>query len=683
MSGQRHGPQRHGTKRPGRSVVVAALAVALVAWACGSPAEPTSPSTADASGSIPSGSGSVPAAVDVPAELIEALADPSRQRAAAVGEALDARIDEQIGLVAALGPELVGWLTDRRSDAYRSVLEPFGVDTTALAPRRLSTEPVAAAGPPDVAFGAAWFGASIMAPLYMNVGMSQVGNGTGQLPTQPTTTTSTRTENGQTLTDTITIDAKITISGSTVRADVKLVQRTDVSDAASGAAIGSSTGNAQIIAEVNACPNPDGEVELTLTLDLSNDASGLPGGSSFTMHSDEQFIGHVDDDAWLASADETATMDYTLTPPGGTAQTGSGTRAFTHTYASGGGRGTITAANSTVGQGTMDPSESVKWQTMVLMTSMMARTQVMEKAQDTWRTNGKCVEIKTDERTRTVDPDENVQIEARLMHVFDGNLLTKPVIATLSGTKSVAPAGQEQDSPAPIVYVAGPNAGDVGTVTMKSTSNRGIAEARLAFTVAPPVVVELEISSEIKVTTLGGLPVASGVAKAEGRIRLEESLQDTWFGEGLLTSTTTSRSEGCPSVRISGQGAYDWKINQVIVGPGVPAQDIVAHMDAGTIVEAPDRHVTNVCSTVLRDKLNTWENLFFTVHRAEFGANGFRVDGWTLVATPDTWVTGGLIANATWKASCGPTVVRGVKIDVVACDSDTTFSLYAVVPTSP
>ncbi len=621
--------------------------------------------------------------MDVPPELVEALADPSRQRAATVGEALDARIDEQIGLVAALGPELVGWLTDRRSEAYRSVLEDVGVDTTALGPHRLSTEPIAAAGPGDVAFGMAWFGASIMAPLYVGVGMSQVGNGSGQLPTQPSTSVDTRTENGKVIKDTTTIDAKLTISGATVRADVQLIQRTDVTDAATQTAIGSSTGNAHIIAEVNACPDPDGEAELTLTIDLTNDASGLPGGSSFTMHSDERFIGHVDDDAWLASADETATMDYTVTPPGGPAQTGSGTRAFTHTYGPGGGRGTITAATSTVGQGTMDPSESVKWQTMVLMTSMIARTQVMEEAQKTWRTSGKCVEIKTDERTRTVDPDENVQIEARLMHVFDGNLLTKPVVATLSGTKSVAPAGQEQDSPAPIVYVAGSNAGDVGTVSMKSTSNRGIAKTDLQFTVAPPVVVELEIESTIKVTILGGLPVDSGVAKAEGRIRLEESLQDTWFGEGLLTSTTTSASGGCPSVRISGQGAYDWRINQVIVGPGVPAEDIVAHMDAGTIVEAPDRHVTNVCSTILRDELNTWENLFFTVHRAEYGANGFQVDDWTLKATPDTWVSGGLIAEATWNGTCAPTDVGGQQFTVVACTTNTVFRLHAVVPPPP
>jgi hypothetical protein len=654
--------------------VAAALSVALVAWACGGAAEPTAPSTAAASDPLP-------VTVDVPAELIEALADPSRQRAATVGEALDARIDEQIGLVAALGPKAVGWLTDRRSDAYRSVLEGLGVDVTAMTPRRLSTEPVAAAGAGDVAFGAAWFGASIMAPLYMNVGMSQVGNGTGQLPTQPTTTVDTRTEDGKTIKDSITTDARITISGSTVRADVKLVQRTDISDAATGAAIGSSTGNAQIIAEVNACPNSDGEVELTLAIDLSNDASGMPGGSSFTMHSDEQFIGHVDDDAWLASADETATMDYTLTPPGGSAQTGSGTRAYTHTYASGGGRGTITAANSSVGQGTMDPSESAKWQTMVLMTSMIARAQVMDKAQETWRTNGKCVEITTNERSRTVDRDENVQIEARLMHVFDDNLLTKPIVATLGGgTKTVLPAGEEQDSPAPVTYIAGPNVGDRGIVTMKSTSNRGIATKELQFTVAPPVVVELEIKSTITIISLAGLPVIDGVAKAEGRIRLEESAEDTWFGEGLLVSTTTSRPGGCPSVTVSGQGAYDWKVNEVMVGPDVLAADVVAHMDAGSIVESPDGYVANLCSTSISDDMNTWENLFFVAHGKAYQANGFRVDGWTLKATPDTWVTGGLIAEATWEGKCRPPLVPGIPI-TVDCTTETHFRLFAVVPT--
>ncbi len=686
--------QRQPGQRRSRPILTAAMTIALLVAACSGSADPTAPGASGASNpgqgagsSGPNASGPIPAA-DVPAELVEALADPSRQRAAAVGEALDARIDEQIGLVAALGPDVVGWLTDRRSDAYRSVLEDQGVDTTALAPRRLSTEPIAAAGPAaagpgDVAFGMAWFGASIMAPLYVGVGMSQVGNGNGQLPTQPTTSVDTRTEDGKVIKDTTTIDARLTISGATVRADVQLIQRTDVSDAATGAAIGSSTGNAHIIAEVNACPNPDGEVELTLTIDLSNDAAGLPGGSSFTMHSDERFIGHVDDDAWLVSADETATMDYTVTPPSGPAQTGSGTRAFTHTYGPGGGRSTITAANSTVGQGTMDPNESVKWQTMVLMTSMIARTQVMEEAQKTWRTSGKCVEIKTDERSRTVDPDEQVQIEARLMHVFDGNLLTKPIVATLSGTKTVLPAGEEQDSPAPITYIASSTTGAVGTVTMKSTSNRGIANLDLRFTVAPPIVVELEIESTITVTKLAGLRVVQGTAKAEGRIRLDESTENTWFGEGLLDSTTSSRAGGCQSVKVSGQGAYDWRVNEVIAGPDVPANEIVANMDAGSLVESPDRFVANLCTTSTSGTMNTWENLFFDAHRDQFLENGFRVDGWTLVATPDTWVNGGPIAEARWTGACKAMIVQGIAVTPVACTTDTTFRLNAIQAPPP
>ena len=191
---------------------------------------------------------------------------------------------------------------------------------------------------------------------------------------------------------------------------------------------------------------------------------------------------------------------------------------------------------------------------------------------------------------------------------------------------------------------------------------------------------ELEIDSTIRIRTLNALPVPDGVASARGRIRLEgDAGSGTWQGNGELASMTTSSASGatCPSIAISGEGRYDWQVRNVSAAPGARADRIVADLDSGPTVEQPDTFVMDACTEPIDGTLNTWENLFFVVHGADYGRMGLHVDGWTLV-DGGAWETGGVLAEATWSGRCPDA-------RILDCDETTTFRLHVVlVPgTSP
>ncbi len=188
----------------------------------------------------------------------------------------------------------------------------------------------------------------------------------------------------------------------------------------------------------------------------------------------------------------------------------------------------------------------------------------------------------------------------------------------------------------------------------------------------PIFALDLEIDSTITVRSMSGLPV-DGVTTAKGRIRLEKDPSgDTWRGTGTLASTTSSKASGCPSMRIQGEGTYDWVVRSATAGPDVPADKIVVSMDSGPIAENPDGFVADMCSGPIDGVMNTWENAFFTVHRAEFKAQGFEVIGWTPEGTTDAWTAGGPIATTVWTGDCTQPLLSD-------CHARTTFRLVAVV----
>jgi hypothetical protein len=205
------------------------------------------------------------------------------------------------------------------------------------------------------------------------------------------------------------------------------------------------------------CPDASGVVVLKLETDIESSASGEAG---FSAHSSMEQRGQVGDDAWLASGSESEQIDVTTTTPGGSPQRGTLQRTLTTSAGPQGSFGSVTG-------GTGQTSGSAH---------------AFGLAQQKWR-DGACVEIRATESSREVAPNEVVPFTATPRHKIEGVDLDKRVVATLTGRLAVDPAGVEQDPPAAVTYTAPSEVDDGGTVTLKSTSNRGIGTLDLTFVV--------------------------------------------------------------------------------------------------------------------------------------------------------------------------------------------------------
>ena len=584
-------------------------------------------------------------------------------------------MDEATARTARLGAATVDWLTARRSAAVIAALDAAGVDHSGIGATGFSHEPMANAGSAGAAM--TWVGATIGVPLILSGLTGRVGDPV-DLSGEPLTSHDETTIGGQrTVADTTAV-FKGHISGSTVIVDGYVTQTSTTTDAQG--AVSTGTYRARVRAELEACPDASGMVALHMEVDLSSSTSDA---GSFSAHASSVQQGQVGEDAYLQGRTEALDVSQDVTDPSGRRSTGSSRRSVSLVdLPNGGGVDRVVDSSGSVGEGTMDPAESIRWGNFMQMTTFIASVLAYKDAQKAWR-GGKCVKVESSEHSRNVAAEDTIHLDATPVHVIDGSHLDKPIVATIAGTQSILPEGTEQPAPASFTYIAGPDIGDKGTVTLTSTSNRGIGTLIIEFTVQPAVVIELEIDSKVIPTLLVGFKVQDGSATATGRIRLEQSAPGHWRGNGTLGSRTRSSPGGCQTVHVAGSGSYGWQVRDVVVGPDVAAGDIVVDMDAGTGAEQPDAFTANACPTTLSGVMNTWENAFFIVYNQKKGPNGLRVTGWTLKATHDTWTYGGLVATANWSGSC-PTMSVETGSDPLAvpglleCTDKTKFRLWAV-----
>jgi hypothetical protein len=671
--------QAPGMRTLARSQLALVL-VSILLWSCGgaTPGSPV-PASADAPGDA--------AAADVRPGLAEALADPTMTRLARAGQEMDAALDSAGGSTAALGDATVEWLTERRTAAVQAALNAAGVQTTGV-PVGPPGAKIAAVGSnqlsgPITAAGMAWVGTTVGVPFTMHVMTGRIGED-AQSTGDPVTSHDETTIDGNRVTADTTTRFRSRVSGSTVTVDGEVTQ-TSTTTSPQGAVLSTTSYTSRVHAELEACPDANGKVTLTIEMDMSSSASGA-GTSTFAFSATSQQTGQVGDDAWLTETLEEIDVEQGVTAPDGTRTTGSSSRSIRVAQRPGGGGfDRVVDSTGSVGPGTMDEAESIRWGNFVQLTTMITSSLAFRDAQEAWR-GGKCVAVEASERSRDVEADDTIRFEAWPVHVIEGGRLDKPIVATLVGSVSILPEGIKQDAPAPLTYVSGHEEGGSGTVTMKSTSNRGIGTLDVTFTVAPAVVLELEIDSKITPTVLTMMSVVDGSATARGRIRLTEAEPDHWRGNGTLTSVTSSTVGGCRTVHVRGSGTYDWQVRDVVAGPDVTAEDIVVDIDSGPVAEQPDDFTAKNCPVVLTGKMNTWENAFFVVYNDKKNVNGLRVTGWTLAATADTWKQGGLVATATWTGTCPATVIPGLRSGdppttiggIIECSDRTTFKIWAV-----
>ncbi len=290
--------------------------------------------------------------------------------------------------------------------------------------------------------------------------------------------------NTGTVTTTVTVNA--VVSDSTLSVDLTFKTKGQIVDSATGAIIYSIDSTATGHVDINFCPDAGGNAPAHVKLTSSETYSqGGGGGRSISRDMSADVGITVGDDAHIIRV-EGSVQGSEESGGGGSAggDAASSSRTSSDNIANDGSGHRLpdVPRNIQLGGENSSVDEQVRmWGTtnLFMETTVAAAAKEAEKL---WR-SGKCVELIVDPGTRDVQPDEILEVTAKLKHRIEGNELDKPVEAILTGVKSIEPAGEKQPAPATVTYTAGPNDGDIGKIAFKSVSNRGIAEKSVTFTV--------------------------------------------------------------------------------------------------------------------------------------------------------------------------------------------------------
>lgn len=471
--------------RPRRAFRLEAIAflsaVVIALTACGAPAPSSggpqsTPTASGPDGTSPATVSLAPSpSVGVGQALSDAdraaLAAPTLQKVAEYEARVDAAIAERSGQLAVLGPEAVAWLAQDRSRALKAILDANKVKYTDFVGRSLTSAPMAAvdhdiAIPGELVFGA-MFTASIMVAIVVGRGYVDPAF-TGQ----PNTTQSTgqQTVGGHRITTATTTTNVLSWSGSTVTDDVTMNQTVTTVDAATGAALGTTTNRVHVRAEANGCPDAAGIALVKMDVEVTGDASGMAGGSVTEIRSHSETRGEVDDNAEIAGISDRLDMTYSTTS-GGTTRRSSATT----------GLALPVGVTQQIDDGDVPPAEAASVRTIMAMLTAMTAGTLLQFAKTKWQ-DGACVRIDaTTAKSRQVHPNEVVTFTAKPFHIIDQVELKKPIVATFSGDGTFTPQGTPEDPPVSYTYTAPSEKDKTGTALLKSTSNRGIGTLKVEF----------------------------------------------------------------------------------------------------------------------------------------------------------------------------------------------------------
>jgi hypothetical protein len=249
-----------------------------------------------------------------------------------------------------------------------------------------------------------------------------------------------------------------------------MTQTVTTVDAATGAALGTTTNRVHVRAEVNGCPDANGIALVKMDVEFTGDASGMAGGSRTEARSHSETRAQVDDNAEIAGITDRVDMSYS-TSSGGT------TRRSTAVT----GLALPVGVTPQIDDGDVPPAEAASVRAIMTMLTAMTAGTVLQFAKAKWQ-DGACVRIDaTTARSRQVHPNEVVNFTAKPVHVVEGTDLDKPIVATFSGDGTVAPVDTSERPPVAYTYTAPSEKDKTGKVLLKSTSNRGIGIVNIVF----------------------------------------------------------------------------------------------------------------------------------------------------------------------------------------------------------
>lgn len=474
------------------------LVVGLILSACGGPSIPGASKAPP--GDVPAPEGSAPAgvgSVGVVAPVIDA-ADDVRLALARLDAEDRARARVQAGFATEVGS---GWgalssTIDAAIDAGVQALEAeIGIDVP-ISSRDRQLASIAAPGPIDRPARASSASAMAIVTAAMTAGSALGQGGTKEASSSETRTT---TEGDDVATVTVKMKGKVTSSGSRVVAEFTFDLTGSVQNSVTGATA-QTTGTATAHVEIDGCPDANGSSKGKMSLSSSESVSGQRDGGSgiagWTRDLSGDFDIAVDDEANISglvvdAVAQESVKESTREPGEDEAETHGHDLGVTahYEYASGPGFSGLTgdmasadgAVTSSVGATAADLAPLFKSAAYAISVAAIVLGQAAESF---WR-DGKCVELIVDPDGGDVDANSITDVVAKVKHRFEGNELEVPVEATLAGVAAIDPAGERQPAPATVKYTAGPDDGDVGDVTFKTVSKRGIGKKTVKFTVRP------------------------------------------------------------------------------------------------------------------------------------------------------------------------------------------------------
>jgi hypothetical protein len=590
--------------------------LALVVASCGgSPPVTGSPIATASAAASPAGnepaqpSGSLepgPVALDLSAGAIVAAA--AREDADRAGERALADMAGYLGpdspaLVAALDKQAADGLTAQVDAATAAATPPNAVLASVRLPR-VSGEVVAgAAPPPGMSLMGPWAASMIIvdSPSSWDRAYSDSHHTDDEIVLGP--------NKGTLKTDT-TIN--VTPSGSRLVVDVQLKQTGEVNDA-NGRLVFRINGTGHAHVDIQGCPDGQGLAPASLEFSSSEDyfVSSDAGRSGHSWQQDDTADARIfaDDEANLDHVSSDVKTDKAV--KGGTRAAGAGQSELTDYTIDAGetltlgpdgngqsGAGTFNAHNVTKA----DVNDAYRAAEQFLGIALWTSGKAAEKF---WR-SGKCIDVVVDPAGGDVAANSTTSVTVKVRHKFENNELDKPVEATMTGVKSIEPAGQRQPAPATFTYTAGAKPADKADVTFKSVSNRGIGQTTVTFTVGGGWKTEsnglLQGEETFKGQKCNGL---AGIWRIDGRVNNPGVKQ---------TATWTATIDGTTLA-----GTYAYKSKTTTITPLGSIVTTSTGTGAASLVAQPDGSLkmtigaTNVVSTAAGQSLSIpIPDMFFT-----------------------------------------------------------------------
>lgn len=509
-------------------------------------------------------------------------ADEGRALVASEREDQD-RIREQAGFAAIVGS---GWppLAEASEVALEAAIRALSDELDVEGPTGMLDGQVASAtGPRPVQAIAPDSSAAAMAIVMASLITAQaLGSGATTETTRSSTETTTNGDESATMTAKVT--GKVVSTGSRVAGDFIVELTGTVTNAVTGATA-RLTGGASAHVEIDGCPDVNGSSKGRMTLSSREDITSGTARAGWTRQLSGQFDISVDEEASISGLAMDAEASESV-QPSGEDDDGShdlGVRAHTEYTAGQGFEGF--APNDSATTGEVTSQRDATYADLVSLfrgagqALAVAAVGMGQEAERFWR-GGKCLRLTVDPDGGDVDADSVTDAAATVKHAFEGNELDKPVEAALVGVASIEPAGDRQPAPATVQYTAGPDDGDVGEVTFKTVSNRGIAERTVKFTVRPAAWDVTFLGTDTEV--LG--PVSNSFSARITDLRISAS-ESVLSGTGKLHLKGTVRSGPCSgpldqvaSSTVTGMlvGTGPEAVLRIIIRSTSPPGDVVA-----------------------------------------------------------------------------------------------------------